>query len=210
MNALAEPALERAIRHNLGFSLRLAFAARPLDAAKLSAGERTRFASLAAGARRTEWLTGRAALKRLLTRLGASADTSGIAFPNASYSLAHSGGTAVAAGAGGRMLRGIGIDLELHRCVNPRAARYFLSAREWSSLEQMGADGTDRLLRLWTVKEALFKADPNNAHRVLADYRLLDPLLNRGRAILISGGDTRFSYASFRVPGGYLSAAVSC
>lgn len=204
MIPLNAPELERAVRGSLGLDLRLAVAARPLDATRLSPAERPRFAALAAGARRTEWLTGRAALKRLLTQLGSCTDTAGIAFPSPRYSLAHSGGVALAAGLSGTTLRGIGVDLELRQRVDPRAARLFLSARERLHVRAAGARA--EVLRLWTIKEALYKSDPENAGRVLADYCLIEPACGRGRARLASGG-TWFTYSSFPVPGGFASIA---
>lgn len=180
--------------------LTLAFATRALDPAELSAGERSAFAQLELAARRREWLLGRAALKRVLARLGASPDTSRIAFPNASCSLSHCGGLAVAAGARDARLRGLGIDLELGRAVDARAARLFLTREERAA---------GPWLRLWTAKEAIFKADPDNAGRVLADYRLVDPARRVGWAKLAGSGHAAFRYASFRLRNGFVSLAVA-
>jgi len=207
MIPLNAPELERAIRGSLGFDLRLAVAARPLPAGRLSIRERSRAALFATAARRIEWLTGRAALKRLLSELGRKADTAEMAFPNAGCSLTHSGGIAVAAGASGWIPRGIGIDLEFDRPVSSLEARFFLRAEEWSRIRRSESIA-EELLRLWTVKEALYKADLDNEKRVLADYLLPDPSRCHGRAALAPGGSAQFRYASFRVPGGYFSIAV--
>jgi 4'-phosphopantetheinyl transferase EntD len=190
-------------------TLTLAAATRPLDPAALSRCELARFALLASGARRREWLLGRSALRRLLARLGAGLDTSGIEFPNARYSLTHSGGVAVAAGVIGPAPRGLGIDLELGRALDPRAARFFLTPQERSWAECAGQRARAALLRLWTAKEALFKADPDNAGRVLADYRLVEPQLSAGWATLARPGRASFRYASFRFGDGYLSVAAA-
>lgn len=211
MNPLNAPELERAIRSSLGLDLRLAAAARPLPAGRLSIRERSRAALFASAARRIEWLTGRAALKRLLSELGRNADTADVTFPNAGCSLTHSGGIAVAAGASGWTARGIGIDLERRDGNGVRShfpeARFFLRAKEWSRIRRSDSIAGE-LLRLWTVKEALYKADLDNEKRVLADYLLPDPSRCHGHAALASGGSAHFRYASFRVPGGFFSIAV--
>jgi 4'-phosphopantetheinyl transferase EntD len=207
MIASVQPRLERALRRRLGCELRLAFATRPLTVEQLSEGERSHFARLAVPARKAEWLAGRAALKRLLARLGAGTDTAGIDFPNARVSLSHSGGIAVAAGVDGGAPRGVGVDLELRQSMDWRAARFFLSAKECSCVERPGIRQVAELLRLWTVKEALYKADPENRGRVLKDYRLPEPARKSGHAVL-SAGNGQFRYASFPVLGGFLSVTV--
>ncbi len=55
------------------------------------------------------------------------------------------------------------------------------------------------------MKEATFKADPENAGRTLREYALADPGFTAGKALR---GDKRFLYASFEVPEGFLSVAV--
>jgi len=66
-------------------------------------------------------------------------------------------------------------------------------------------DREKMLHRLWTVKEATFKADPENAGKTLRDYGLADPGFVAGKA---RRGDRVFYYASFEVPDGFLSVAV--
>lgn len=207
MIPLTAPELERAIRGSLGFDLRLAVAARPLPAGRLSIRERSRAALFVTAARRIEWLTGRAALKRLLAALGTKTDAADILFPNSQYSLTHSGGIAVAAGVGRAGPRGVGVDLELRPGMDPRAARFFLTPYERSCVELAGTLPAAELLRLWTIKEAVYKADPENRGRVLADYGLPEPARACGRAAASCGGG-QFRYASFAVPRGYLAVAV--
>lgn len=207
MIPLDVPALERAIRGNLGLDLRLAVAAQPLPARRLSPRERSRAARLATAGRRIEWLTGRAALKRLLARIGKKADAAEILFPNSCYSLTHSGGIAVAAGVARAGPLGVGVDLELRPGMDPRTARFFLTPYERSCVERAGICQTTELLRLWTIKEAVYKADPENRDRVLADYGLPEPARACGRAAAGCGGG-QFRYASFAVPSGCLAVAV--
>jgi 4'-phosphopantetheinyl transferase EntD len=104
---------------------------------------------------------------------------------------------------------GIGIDVETRRPVNPDAARFFLTQAEQESLKEAGADSSPRtLLRLWTVKEALMKADPKNAGRMLGDYRIANPLQWRGVAYAPDRALLRFHYSSLQMEQGFLSIAI--
>lgn len=179
--------------------MRVAGVSAPLAPEALTAGERARFATLPTDARRRDWLLGRAALKELL---GPGADTAGLPFPHPRLSLTHAGGAAYAVLAAGGAVAGTGIDFEAARSVvDPRTARFFLSPDE----RDAAASG-DHLLRLWTVKEALFKATPENAGVVLADYRLADPSARSGSAAGPGGEDLR--YATVATVGGVLTVAV--
>jgi hypothetical protein len=178
----------------------------PLTEEGLSAGERDELARLTAPSRRESWLRGRAALKRLAAVMGADPDTSTLRFPNPRLSLTHSETWAVAIGLDSPKLHGIGVDLELKSAPKPEAARRFLNPSELVWLRRMDEGDHPRLLhRLWTVKEALFKADPENSGRTVREYALADPGFVAGRA---RRGTRLFHYASFEVPDGFLSVAV--
>ncbi|HEX7900199.1 MAG TPA: 4'-phosphopantetheinyl transferase superfamily protein [Planctomycetota bacterium] len=164
----------------LGLPMRLAAAAEV--AVDLAPGERTALDRLKAERRRDSWLRGRAALKALLGGI----DTSALRFPNAELSLTHTEDVAVAVACEGA--GGVGIDLEV-RPPSERAARRFLSAAEFEA-----AGGPDGWLRLWTVKEARFKADLRNQGRTILEYAAEDP---------------RFRHASVRVFGGWLTVALA-
>jgi len=111
----------------------------------------------------------------------------------------------VAIGLNTPKLGGLGVDLEL-KSPKPEAARRFLNPSEMVWLRRMDENEHPRLLhRLWTVKEALFKSDPENRDHTLKDYALADPGFVAGRA---RRGDRLFHYASFEVPQGFLSVAV--
>lgn len=186
-------AAERAVSAALGAPVRLRGATRPLPLAHLSPGERAAWGALPpAGRRRADWLRGRAALKLLL----AGADTCDVAFPHPGVSLTHSGELAVAAGAGGQL--GFGVDFEAAHAVDARAARFFLHPHE-------RAEGGE-LLRLWTVKEALYKATPDNGGGGLLDYELADHEAPVGSAT--DGRGRVFRYASGWLPGGPLTVAA--
>ncbi len=178
----------------------------PLSEDRLSSGEREEFSRLGAQLRRESWLRGRAALKRLVPSLGVDPDTSALRFPHRTISLTHSEGWAVAIGLASDRISGLGVDLELKSQPKPETARKFLNPSELVWLRRMDEGDHPRLLhRLWTVKEALFKADPENAGKTVRDYALADPGFVAGRA---RRGARLFNYASFEVPDGFLSVAV--
>ena len=156
--------------------------------------------------RRAVWLLGRAALKDLLAQLDLPADTSGITFPHPRLSLSHSEGCAVAIGTRDEQINGIGVDLELRAGPRPEAMRFFLapSEREWV---ESSPERNERLLRLWTIKEALYKAFAENHDTSFRDYILADPAADAGRAELATEYRAAFCYASFAIDGGFLSVA---
>ena len=115
---------------------------------------------------------------------------------------------AVGAGAPAGDLLGIGVDLELSGTPRPEAARFFLTPdeRAWAAALPAGRQGKE-LRRLWTVKEALFKSDPDNGRKTLLDYRVEDPAAASG--VAFSGMEGRvMRYASVSFSGGVLSVAV--
>jgi 4'-phosphopantetheinyl transferase EntD len=195
-----------ALLETFSLPIHVCFESQPLQEERLTAGEREEFAKLAAPARRHSWLLGRAALKRLQAAIGGSEDTSALKFPHPKLSLTHSDTWAVAVGSTSDKLLGIGVDLEVKSTPKPDAARKFLNPAELVWLRRMEeADRPKMLHRLWTVKEATFKADPENQGRTLRDYGLADPGYVAGKA---RRGERVFFYASFEVPDGFLSVAV--
>ena len=172
---------------------RMVVATRPLALGELSPGERAAYDRLGGELRRRDWLLGRAALKRLLH----GADTSGVTFPNRRLSLSHAGGVAVAVRVVGGYA-GVGVDFERRRTTDPRTARFFLHQDERVPDHD--------LLRLWTVKEALFKATPDNEGAQLLDYRVDDPAAAAGSAT--DGRGHAFEYASSLLCDGSLSVAI--
>jgi acyl carrier protein len=126
---------------------------------------------------------GRDALRLAAALAGLPGDPARFLFPHPRASVTHTeraGAAAVLLAGPGA---GVGVDLEHDRTVQPRMARFYLRDAE------VGAD----LLRLWTVKEAMFKADPDNATRLLRDYRTTDPA---------------YPYMSVRHLGGWLTVAA--
>jgi 4'-phosphopantetheinyl transferase EntD len=201
-------ALERAFSA-LAPGLRVAVADQPCPRAQLTLSERRRCEAFMTEARQDSWLRGRAALKQLLEALGEPAETAALAFPHPRVSLTHSGGYAVAVGSHDPALRGVGVDLELRPALRRETARWFLGPHERRWLARCrAAEAPSELLRLWTVKEAVFKADPRNQGRVLASYRLPAPAGPSGMAA-VAGAPGSFEYVSVAFGDGALSAAVS-
>ncbi len=97
---------------------------------------------------------------------------------------------------------GIGIDFEPWReAADLRTARFFLRPSE-----QAHVTDSRSLLRLWTVKEALFKATPDNGGAVLVDYALAEPESRSGSATGPRGEPMR--YVSVEVENGLMTVAV--
>lgn len=213
--------LSRRMGEALGLALVFAASRDLLDPTRLSPGERARLDAFPLARRREDWLRGRAALKSVLRALELPEDTARIAFPHPRVSLTHSCGLAVAVGlpeaAGEGSLfppfpgtpAGIGLDYEARRVLRPETLRFFLSESERERLG--GHPDADDLLRLWTVKEALFKANPGNREedgRYLAKYLLEGPPAGAVGAARAPGGRT-MRYASAAAWDGMLSVAVS-
>jgi len=180
----------------------------------LSPGEETRYRGLGSKSRRETWLAGRAAIKAGRERLGLDTDTSALRFPDACTSLTHAGGYAVAVTAPRGALHGIGIDLEAWRSTAAGITRFFLTDAERDWIEGLPPDRQERdRIRLWTVKEAVFKAQPDNHGMILTQFALDDPSAERGAATAQSAGRktgmNRVSYASKWTPAGCVSLAYS-
>ncbi len=188
-----------------GVDVRVAVADRPASIAELSPGERRAVAELSTRERAISWLRGRTALKVLIPPFG-DQDTTQIVFPSRRYSLTHSGTVAVAAFCGAPACLGIGIDLEWDRPVPAEAARFYLTDEmAWvASLPE--SEREPAMLRLWTIKEAVFKADPRNAETVLSDYAISSP--DTAAGICVSA-DLDIRYICSRIRGGYLSLAIA-
>jgi 4'-phosphopantetheinyl transferase EntD len=193
--------LEAALTQSLGLPLRLAVACEPLAAAALSPAGRARLARYGE-ARRQQWLLGRAALSALLRRLHRADDAATLTLPQPSLSLTHAGGLAIALGCD-RPGVWLGVDFEAGRKLRPGLGRLFLQPAEAHSL---AAADNSTLLRVWTAKEAAFKADPANRGAVLRDYVLDTPLASHGTAR--RGTDFTARYDSQPLANGWLSAAV--
>jgi phosphopantetheinyl transferase len=209
LRSLTRESLEERLGCELGVSIRVAVTIKPAEMDQLTSRERSHLETLGNDRWLLSWLTGRAALKALLTSLGASDETMEIEFPHRRYSLTHSGSYAVAVGTSSDELIGIGVDLEIYRPVRHETAPVFLDEREQAWLESCPETSiTNELLRMWTIKESLFKSDPENGKRWFSDYQIETPASQSGRAFLKDANDADFRYVTVEFDEGFLSAAV--
>jgi phosphopantetheinyl transferase len=116
---------------------------------------------------------GRAALKQVLHTLSQSETLLfEIDFPHPRYSISHQPEMSIAVGLEGNSAARIGVDLE-SQVPYSSAALHFLTRKEQDFLMEIkAADHGPLLKRLWTIKEAAYKADPNNRNRLLKDYEI--------------------------------------
>lgn len=146
----------------------------------------------------------RLALKRIRRWLGLQVNAT-VRQAQADHSITHAGNSlfALAVKAGG--VTGVGIDFEPWRVLGQRHQRLMLTARESVAL---GSASARDLLRIWTVKEACFKADVNGQQRWVTSYALDHPARKSGTAQVRNGHRLhRFRYISMELPGGILSVA---
>lgn len=172
--------LERVLASRLGAPLRLAIAA-----------------------------TGDAALALALRAAGHALDAV-TGWPCPFASLTHSGDVAIAVALPPEHgAAGIGIDLEHDRPIKPDMARLICGTHERAWLESLpAARRPAEVLRLWTAKEALYKADPAQGDAIVAEYTLAEP-----GDVVTTGGRPDASrpatVTSLRYPGAVLSVALS-
>lgn len=201
-----EASIANALLETFSLPILAVVESQPVPENQLTPGESAELTKMTSPLRRESWLRGRAALKRLAVEMHGSQDTSTLKFPHPNFSLTHSENWAVAIGVISTKLAGLGVDLEIKGAPKAETARRFLNPSEMVWLRRMDELEHPRLLhRLWTVKEAIFKADPDNAGKTLKDYALADPGFKAGRALRAS---RLFHYASFEFPAGFLSVAV--
>jgi len=209
---LKPAALERRLSEDLGLRCSVAVADKPAPLSSLSPAERRRVRALGSSSRADSYRLGRAAWKMLLARLGENPATHRLVFPHTRFSLTHSGGVAIAFAIGAEEPNtGAGIDFEIFQGISDRAERFYLLRHERRWLRFLSRPRVpDERLRLWTVKEALFKADLDNSGTVLSDYATADPSAASGWAAPSPGRDRpgAWLYASLAVEGGFLTAAA--
>ncbi|MDJ0625595.1 MAG: 4'-phosphopantetheinyl transferase superfamily protein [Candidatus Caenarcaniphilales bacterium] len=171
---------------------------------ELTDSERKQLEKIRNEKKKLDWLKARKSLKNVLNSLGLSQDTSNIIFPSSRFSLSHSGGYAVAIGIQENCLimddpiKGIGIDLELSRTPKRGIEKYFLSPKEidWLNSGDIDSQAKNRV-RLWTVKEAVYKACPKNSQTRLTLFETNNPQEKEGFVNLNSG--ERINYLSIEL-----------
>lgn len=149
--------------------------------------------------RQDSWYTSRAALQQLLPqdRRAAFQD-----FPACDVSISHTGEWAAALYVEHGM--GCGIDIEWPRKFSPGIARHMLHPSEQSVLSP-----ARDLLRVWTIKEALFKADMDNADKLLHHYSAADINADTGDAVRHDGRVALRYWSSRLANGPYVAVAIA-
>ena len=187
--------------------LRCAIAEAPLLLRNLSSDEQKILARWNHPKRQQHWLMGRNALKQVLAQLQENNDTAAILFPHKQFSLTHSETMAIAIGiSNGTTADGIGIDYEAFREIKAGALKFYLSQNEQEKIAHN--DSSENLLRLWTVKEALFKADIQNEKTSYVDYEIDDLFTLTGKATCNLTHKV-FQYTSLAIASGFISIAIS-
>ncbi|MEB3286965.1 MAG: 4'-phosphopantetheinyl transferase superfamily protein [Vampirovibrionales bacterium] len=189
--------------------------------------ERHTYQGLGAPRRKTSWIKGRKALKMLCSSIvnqpagfffQGNIDTGLIPFPHPRISITHSGNLAIAvyledtetASDKTPLICGIGIDYQVFRPIRNRSWRMFLTVDEqaWVS-SQPEPEIPKELIRLWTIKEALYKANPANNGTRYVDYHLVSPEQSQGDCVFKGTQERRLQYASIPFEEGYLSLALA-
>lgn len=125
------------------------------------------------------------------------------------HSLTHAGHSLFALAMKGTGFCGVGIDYEPWRALDHRHHAILLTTRERNQMPAASADSARQLLRIWTIKEACFKADRGGQQRWVTAYELQQPTQGFGRARLATAdGVAHFRYLSMDVADGALSVAI--
>lgn len=184
----------------LGGELIVAIATEACELNTFSTAEQEQFATSRHPKHQAASLLGRTALKQLLIQLNLPTDTSAIHFPHPQLSLSHCGNLAIAVGSVQKpnepKVHGLGVDVLHNRVPNPGSERFYLTAGEQAWLQQQPeVDINQHRQRLWTVKEAVFKANLDNAnHRLYTTYSLTSLETPTGNAT--DGAGKSYRYAS--------------
>lgn len=143
-------------------------------------------------------------------------DTSKLRVPHPVLSLSHCHDLAIAIAAMSANAKGAGVDIESRRPVKPEAVRFFLLPDEQEQARNQAAENaasnlsdSQQLLRLWTVKEALFKADLENSGKTVLNYRVLNISSESGKAVSLSAPFRSFRYASKNLDKYWITVALA-
>lgn len=205
MTMLSEDELTAYFSDALGTRLQFRVATDELAENCLSVQERALLSEFKHEKKRSSWLRGRAALKKILNEVSSTADTACWPVPNPKCSLSHTESVAVCVGR--EEGAGIGIDIEGAREVRPAMKKFYLAESEQS---QIDCASQEDLLRLWTTKESLFKADMQNANKTVLKYvtknaaDLVGLATNNG-----ADGVLYFKYASKKFGQHWLSVSIA-
>lgn len=195
--------LEIDLRRRLNGPVYLASARAPLAEHLLDSTGRQRLASFTTTDRKNQWLRGRSALSAVAAKLDIETQLSALNPPCPGISLTHNDSISIAAGIS--TAQGIGIDFESWRQIEPAMLHCFLTETEQ---EQLTVASNFTRLRLWTVKQALFKASAANQGLLLTDFEMDEIAEMTGRARNCSRANSELRYTSFMLRQGLLSIAI--
>ena len=195
--------LQLDLRRRLNGLIYLASARAPLAEHLLDSADRQRLASFTTADRKNQWLRGRSALSAVAAKLDIETQLSALNPPCPGISLTHNGKVSIAAGIS--TAQGIGIDFESWRQIEPAMLRCFLTETEQ---KQLTVPSNFTRLRLWTVKQALFKASAANQGLLLTDFEIDEVAVMTGHARNCSRGNSELRYTSFMLRQGLLSIAI--
>jgi len=143
-----------------------------------------------AAPRRHSWLLGRAALYNLssISKLNFN-EIALTKFPSPIISLSHTDALAVAVACPAGAQLGVGLDVQSHREIPLKSLRLFLTSNELKSFEGFQEeDKQQKALLIWTQKEAVFKATPQNDNVLLSAFELNDLGSLENNASFLAGG----------------------
>lgn len=195
--------LEIDLRRRLNAPVSLASARAPLAEDQLDSTTRQRLASFTTTARRNQWLRGRSALMAIAAKLDIEPRLAALNPPCPGISLTHGDKISIAAGIS--PAQGIGIDFESWRQIQTGLLGCFLTKAEQA---QLTVPSNFTRLRLWTVKQALFKASGANRELRLTDFEIDAVAETTSRARNCNRANSELRCTSFMLRQGLLSIAI--
>jgi len=195
--------LEIDLRRRLKAPISLVSARAPLAEDQLDSTTRQRLLSFTTADRRNQWLRGRSALMTIAAKLDIEPRLAALNPPCPGISLTHGDRISIAAGIS--PAQGIGIDFESWRQIETGLLRCFLTEAEQ---EQLTVPSNFTRLRLWTVKQALFKASAANRRLRLTDFEIDEVAETTSRARNYSRANSELRCTSFMLRQGLLSIAI--
>ena len=129
-------------------------------------------------------------LQTNLKKIGVKVNVGEIRFPHPQLSLSHTEGCTISLFTRS-LYWGVGIDVEsTERIISDKAVGGYLNTEE---LDRLGVISPSNRLRLWVIKEAVFKADNANKGRTLRNYSL--PHLGDNGNALSKWDNATFKYS---------------
>jgi phosphopantetheinyl transferase len=130
-----------------------------------------------------------------------------LSFPNKNFSISHKKNFSVALYLKGDNFQGCGVDVEVPKRIPIKHWHFFMTPEEISKLNKKSNLKSSQIAsRIWTIKEALLKADMNNLGKFLKDYPLEDLMKTQGNFCI---KNKKYKYFCFKKREHYLALAYS-